>query len=250
MRPSLEAVTASMVPLVNFLSGSGVEEDVNRAVQALAVVVGTLGATGILATAALGTSCEDAVEWEGVLYISPGTVRESPERGASLGSGEIPDCEAGGRCSPPGESVQVFRLEDVDPSVAVATNTGVYLAPGTFPALPDHPLHEAVFGSSSNPNYRKRCGEPFGFVGEVRQGAGFSLRVDPNDPPDQLLEFVEDEGVWVEVDADTVVEGFDRNGVATIEDGTPVEVTVRMCEGEPSGPFADRIRPRSETARD
>jgi hypothetical protein len=111
------------VPLVNLPSESGVEEDVNRAVQAVAVVVGTLGASGILATAALGTSCEDAVEWDGVLYVSPGTVRGAPERGASLGSGEIPDCDAGGRCSLPGESVQIFRLEDVDPSVAVARSS-------------------------------------------------------------------------------------------------------------------------------
>ena len=212
----------------------------NRAAQALTVVVVALAATGILATAALGTSCEDAVEWDGVLYVAPGPEQGAPERGASLGSGEIPDCEAGGRCSPPGEAVEVFRLEGVDPTVAVATNTGVYLAPGTFPALPDHPLHEAVFGSASNPNYRKRCGQPFSFVGEVTQ-AGLSLRVDPTDPPpDQLAQLVDDDGnIWVEVDADTVVEGFDRNGVATIDDGTPVEVTARMCEGELSGPLAD-----------
>ncbi len=48
----------------------------------------------------------------------------------------------------------------------------------------------------------------------------------------------------MEVDADTVVEGFDRDGVATIEAGTPVEITARLCGGELSGPLADLIRPR------
>jgi hypothetical protein len=216
-------------------------------VQALAVVVGTLGATGILATAALGTSCADAIEWDGGLYISPGTVRGVPDRGASLGNGEIPDCtEEGGRCAPPGKAVEVFGLEGVDPSVAVATRKGVYLAPGTFPALPDHPLHELVFGSPSTPNYRKGCGEPFAFTGEVIDQAGFSLIVDPaGTPPDQVGEWLDADGyIWVEVDAYSLVEGFDRNGVATIENGTPVEVTARMCEpDEIGGPLAYRIRP-------
>lgn len=216
-----------------------------RALQALVAVTVTLGATGILATAALGTSCAEAVEWDGVRYVSVGPVRDAPEPGAALGEGEIPDCEAGGRCAPPGESVEVVRLKGVDPSVAVGARNGVYLAPGTLPELPDHPLHDAVYGSRTSPSYRERCGEPFVFTGEVGEAAG-SLRVDLADPaPDQLEQLADDGLVWVEVDAGTVVEGFDRNGVATFEVGAPVEVTARVCDlGEVSGPLAGLIRPR------
>jgi hypothetical protein len=216
---------------------------VRQALQALAAVIVALGATGILASAALGTSCAEAVEWNGIPYVSVGQVRERPERGAALGEGEIPDCEAGGRCAPPDESVQVFSLEGVDPSVAVAARDGVYLAPGTLPALPDHPLHDAVYGSRARPSYRERCGEPFVFTGEMEEASG-NLRVDLADPAPGRLEQLADDGlVWVEVDAGTVVEGFDRDGVATFEDGAPIEITARLCEGELSGPLADRIRP-------
>jgi hypothetical protein len=217
---------------------------VRRALQALAAVVLTLGATGILATVALGTSCAEAVEWNGVVYVSVGQVQEEPEPGAALGEGEIPDCEGGGRCAPAGESVEVVRLRGVDPAVAVGARDGVYLAPGTLPALPDHPLHDAVYGSPTSPSYRRRCAEPFAFAGEVEQASG-SLWVDLADPaPDQLEELADDGLVLVEVDARTVAEGFDRNGVATFEDGAPVEITARICDlPEVSGPLADEIRP-------
>jgi hypothetical protein len=216
---------------------------VYRALQAFTAVVLALGATGILATAALGTSCEEAVEWNGVLYVSV-PVREAPEPGAALGEGEIPDCVVGGRCAPPGESVEVVRLKGVDPSVAVGARDGVYLAPGTLPALTDHPLHDAAYGSPTSPSYRQRCGEPFVFTGEVEHASG-NLRVDLAAPaPNQLEQLADDGLVWVEVDAGTAVEGFDRNGVATFEDGAPVEVTARICDvGEVSGPLADEIRP-------
>jgi Family of unknown function (DUF6281) len=205
------------------------------------VVTAALVLTGILATIALGDSCEEAVEWNGERYVSVTTTHGGPGRGARLGEGEIPDCSAGGRCAPPGEAVTIFRVAGIDPGVAVAAPDGVFLAPGTFPALPDHPLHEAVFGSPASPSYREPCGTPFRFSGEVTQ-ASVTLRVDPSEPaPEQLSQ--DDGQVWVEFDADTVVAGFDRDGIATIDVGTPVDITARLCEGELAGPLADRVEP-------
>jgi hypothetical protein len=205
------------------------------------VVTAALVLTGVLATAALGDSCEEAVEWSGTRYVSVGTKSPQPGRGALLGEGAIPDCGVGGRCAPPGETVAVFRVAGVDPAVAVAARDSVFLAPGTFPALPDHPLHGAVFGSPARPSYRELCGAPFRFSGEVTQ-ASFTLRVDPAEPAPEQLE--QDDGqVWVEFDADTVVAGFDRDGIATIDVGTPVDVTARVCAGELAGPLADRVEP-------
>ena len=72
--------------------------------------------------------------------------------------------------------------------------------------------------------------------------ASFTLRVDPAQPvPEQLAP--DDGQVWVGLDADTVVAGFDRDGLATIDAGTPVALTARVCEGELAGPLADRIEP-------
>jgi hypothetical protein len=211
----------------------------------MAAVMGALVLTGILATPALGDSCGEAVEWEGAQYVAHGTPYGAPDRGARLGEGED-HCALGGRCAPPPETMAVFELEGIDPAVAVGAREGVYLGPGTFPALPDHPLHEAIFGSPAKPSYREGCGEPFRFSGEVTL-ASFNLRVDVTEPVPEQLERLVDEGqTWVELDAETRVEGFDRNGVATIDVGDEVVVTGRLCEGELSGPLADLIEPAGD----
>lgn len=208
----------------------------------MAAVTGALVLTGLLATPALGDSCVEGVEWEGALYEAHGTPHGAPVRGARLGIGAEP-CTVGGRCAPPAEEVAVFELAGVDPAVAVGAREGVYLGPGTFPALPDHPLHEAIFGSPAQPSYRQGCGGPLRFSGEVTS-ASFNLRVDIADPVPEQLESLVDEGqAWVELDADSRVEGFDRDGVATIDVGDEVEVSGRICEGELSGPLADLIEP-------
>jgi len=205
------------------------------------VVTGALFLTGVLATAALGDSCEEALEWSGTRYVAVTPAGTIPARGARLGEGELPDCTAGGRCAPPGETVAVFRLAGIDPAIAVTTRDDLYLAPGTFPALPDHPLHDALFGSPASPSYREHCREPFRFSGEATQ-AGFILRVDPDEPaPDELAS--DDGQVWVELDARSVVEGFDRNGIVTVDAGARVDVTARLCEGELAGPLVDRLEP-------
>jgi hypothetical protein len=74
--------------------------------------------------------------------------------------------------------------------------------------------------------------------------ASLSLRVDVAEPvPGQLEPFADEAEIWVDLDAETRVEGFDRNGVATIDVGDEVEITGRLCEGELWGLLADRIEP-------
>jgi hypothetical protein len=219
------------------------------ATRAAVAVTGTLALTGLLASVALGDSCAIAVRWRDVLYEGHVARHATPERGASLGEGEIPHCGAGGRCAPPEEEVGVFSLTGVPVDVAIAApglegEPLVFLAPGTFPALPDHPLHEAFFGSPRKPNYRQRCGEPFGFTGEVSQ-AMFNPRIRVAEPVPEQLEEDDDGQVWLELDANSRVEGFDRNGVATIAEGEEIAVTARLCEGsgEVPGPVVAVLRP-------
>jgi hypothetical protein len=219
------------------------------ATRAAVAVTGALTLTGVLASVALGDSCAVAVRWNDVVYEGRPARYTTPERGASLGEGEIPHCGTGGRCTPPEEEVGVFSLTGVPVDVAIAApgleaEPRVFLAPGTFPTLPDHPLHEAIFGSPAKPNYRRRCAEQFGFRGEVTQASG-TLRIRSADPvPEQLVE--DDDGqVWLELDVESQIEGFDRNGIATIVEGERIAVSARMCEvhGEPAFPVADVIRP-------
>jgi hypothetical protein len=218
------------------------------ATRAAVAVTGTLALTGVLASVAFGDSCPVAVRWKDVVYEGHVARYAAPTRGASLGEGKIPHCGTGGRCAPPEEEVGVFSLTGVPVDVAIAApgleaEPLIFLAPGTFPALPDHPLHEAIFGSPARPIYRQRCGEPFRLVGEVTQ-ATFSLRIRAPEEVPEELETVEDQ-FWLELDAQTRVEGFDRNGVATIVEGQRIAVSARMCEGhgEPVGPLADVISP-------
>jgi hypothetical protein len=216
---------------------------VRPATKAAGAVTGALVLTGLLATPALGDDCIEAVEWEGVQYVAHRAPHGAPDRGARLGEGEIPNCPVSGRCAPPAEKVAVFALDGIEPAVAVAARDAIYLRPGTFPALPDHPLHEAIFGSPARPSYREPCGEPFRFSGEVTIATS-TLRVGVAEPvPGQLELFTDEPEIWVDLDVETRVEGFDRNGVATIDVGDEVEITGRICEGEAWGLLADRIQP-------
>jgi hypothetical protein len=81
--------------------------------------------TGILAMPALGDSCIEALEWDGVHYVAHGTPSGAPDPGARLGEAEIPDCTVSGRCAPPAEKVTVFALDGIDPAVAVAARDAV-----------------------------------------------------------------------------------------------------------------------------
>jgi hypothetical protein len=218
----------------------------SQAARAAVVVTGTLAFTGVLASVALGDSCPEAVRWNDVIYVGQGGRYPVPERTRRLGEEEVEDC-IGGRCAPPEAKTALFALEGVAPEIAIAApavdaETQFFLAPGTFPALPDHPLHEAIYGSPTKPNYRQQCGESFRFAGEITQVDFLRIRVD-EPVPEQLEK--DDDQVWLELDVESRVDGFDRNGVATISEGEEVVVTARLCKvaGEPAAVLVDLLRP-------
>ncbi|MGH3027817.1 MAG: hypothetical protein ACRDMW_04610, partial [Gaiellaceae bacterium] len=55
----------------------------------------------------------------------------------------------------------------------------------------------------------------------------------------------EGEGLWLTVDAGSRIEGFDREGIATLEPGDEIVARAQLCvgHGEPAGPLAVRIEP-------
>ena len=211
--------------------------------RAFGLVVAFLVMSGTLATVALGDSCPVTIRWKDTVYTDLTARFAAPERGAPLDGATIPDCTAGGRCAPPEEEVVAFELAGVPTEVAVLVPEyfdGLFIAAGTFPELPGHPLHEAVFGRPSRPDYRQGCGAAFRLEGTVNLAS--PLRIDVSGSE---VELDEDEGTWLVVDSRTRVDGFDRNGIATLEPGDEIVVRAQACEGhgELPGPVADVIEP-------
>jgi hypothetical protein len=213
------------------------------AARACGLILAFLLASGMLATVALGESCAVTVRWNGTIYEDVPPRFALPERGAPLDGATIPDCTVGGRCAPPEESVTAYALVGVPTEVAVAVPghyDGLFVAAGTFPELADHPLHEAVFGRRNRPDYRQDCGEAFRLEGTVNLAA--PLRIDVTESE---VELSEDQGAKLVVDAGTRIDGFDRNGIATLAPGDEIVVRAQLCEGhgELPGPVARMIEP-------
>jgi hypothetical protein len=208
------------------------------------VVVVVLVASGILATVVRGDSCPVTIRWNDRVYMNAETRFAVLERGARLSAATIPDCTAGGRCAPPEETMPAFEVPGVAPAAALLVPdyfSGLFIAAGTFPELADHPLHEAVYGRPNRPNYRQDCGAAFDLEGTVNQVG--PLRIDVTSSEVELNE--EDEGAWLVVDSQTRIQGFDRNGIATLEPGDELVVRAQVCEGngEPPGLLAVVIEP-------
>jgi len=220
--------------------------DVRDGARSLGAVVLALAAGGILATVARGDSCPVTVRWNGVLYTDAQARFAVLEPGESLSDAMIPDCTAGGRCAPPEDAMAAFEISGVPPEAAVLVPDyydGLFMAAGTFPQLPDHPLHEAVYGRPNRPDYRQECGPTFAIEGAVDQVD--PLRIDVRGSEVELDE--EAEGAWLAVDSGTRIEGFDREGIATLEPGDDIVVRAQLCvgNGELAGPLAVLIeRPR------
>jgi hypothetical protein len=187
--------------------------------------------------------------------------RVALEPGPVLGEGAVPTecCDVPGECSEgvPTRPVTLRAVEGVDPAVAVinADDTidlpdgfvRVYTAPGYLIELPSHPLHDAVFGSSEDPDGQARhptCSQLRTVVGEVMETpfiGSLDLRLSEPDDPD-TRELVRD---GIVVDAHTVVEGFSRDGLPFIEQGDQAAVDLRVCEAEDGTliPLATHISP-------
>ena len=148
-----------------------------RFVIVLAVL---LSACGLIVGPASG-ACAPVVQWNDVVYFAADT-DETPRFGPSLGQAIVPPCydqgESGCSRGEKGEGIEIFRLPGIDPHIAIGADQQAFLAPGFIPAQPSHPLHEAIYGSKTQPNGRSgwHCDdEPIrGLVGTVTQGGGGS----------------------------------------------------------------------------
>jgi hypothetical protein len=219
-------------------------------------------AAAVLATAAVGativapaasSSCAEAVEWQGIRYEGMGgTLRAPVAFGERLGEGAIPSCsdEDGIGCRGPESSpVDVLRLPGIDPAIAVGVPprgrlSRVYLAPGYFPELPGHPLHDAVY-ERGRPNERlgSRCEAPVELAGTVVRtptwGGVFAVRF-AGDLVRRQFGYTA-----VFVDAQTRIVGLDRNGLPYVDAGDRLQARVRECtaSGERYKVVADLIEP-------
>ena len=184
--------------------------------RSFGAIVAALVASGILATVARSESCAVTISLNDVVYASE-EFRLALELGDALGEAEIPHCGTGGRCAPPEDTVPAFEIAGVPPEAAVLAPDyyGLFVANGTFPQLRDHPLHEALYGSPDLPSYGTGCGTVFRLEATVEQVS--PLRVDVKSADVDVDE--SGEGAWLEVDAGTRIEGFDRDGIRNARGG-------------------------------
>jgi hypothetical protein len=200
----------------------------------VACLVAVLAASGVLIGPVSANSCSVAIEWNGVRYEA-GNLNRHVAFGPSVGEASVPTCDEAAGCRAKGsEKVQAFRLQGVNPHVVLGATTAlgrdVFFAPGFFPQLPDHPLHEAVYGSASRPNELAgwRCGKAIPdllgtVVGSPGWGAVFGVRFEGGRVRRQY------DLTAVFVDARTTITGFNEFGLPRIMEGVSIRATVREC---------------------
>lgn len=206
-----------------------------RAPRFVLCLTGLLAACGLIIGPA-SASCAYSIEWNGV-YYDAGNLKRPVAFGHSLGNAVVPVCEDEGAAGCQHESagkVPIFRLPGIDPHVAVGGPSPwgheVFLAPGFFPQLPDHPLHEAAYGSTQRPNERAgwRCGPAIpDLVGTVTQTPGWGWIFGVRFQGDRVRRQYDRTAVFV--DARTTIMGFDEFGLPRITEGDRIRATVREC---------------------
>jgi hypothetical protein len=185
----------------------------------LALGVASLLALGCGESGRTGSSCVAAVRWNQTLYL--GHALKAPH-GDVLGRGVVP------ACTPDDEDAQVTirRVTKVPPALAVAREGEppgfhrVYLAPGFFPILADHPLHRALARQARGLEGPRRCSGRFRLRGTVLRtpiADGVPLRVGGRE-------------LSVNVVTDTDIIGFRRAGHPYLQRRDLVDVRGRRCD--------------------
>jgi hypothetical protein len=195
-------------------------------------------------------SCSPGITFQDAFYQHAET-KKGLAQGANLHGGVLPGCDDvvvlgpdGQRLDspPPDVPVELQRIRGVSPKLAVTRpdQPGVFLAPGTFPELPGHPLHKALFGSRSMPDAMRdrTCGPPHRVRGVLPFTPGAIGRITVATPS----------GVQVDVlvDAGTRFRGARRiAGQPSVAKGDALTVVGRRCADTYERPLvATRIRVR------
>lgn len=175
-----------------------------------------------------GASCVSKLSIEGQTYESvPGTWN-------SLALERTRPLKATESC-PRRRIVTAFALRGVPSNVAVRladSEDEIYIAPGTFPSMPKHPLHKPQFREASEPDLKKgqRC----------RTGAALSARVVSVQVLGlQLRVQTRERTLTVRVDAHTRFSRFGES-LPRLGRGDRVQVRTSVC-GDSRKPVADRI---------
>ena len=217
----------------------------------LSLSLAALTAAGLAGAAGdAGASCAAGVSFDGVFYTQTQT-RDGVARGASVQGGVQPGCDDVVVLGPDGQRldepepdvpVELLRIRGVSTKLAVTRpdQPGVFLAPGTFPQLPRHPLHTALHGSRRAPDATedRSCGPRTRHRGVLlaTPPAGGEIALTTSAGLD----------LPVIVDARTRFRGARRvAGQPVVAAGDALTVTGRRCAGPYEAPLvALRIRVR------
>jgi hypothetical protein len=148
----------------------------------------------------------------GEFYLAMPLEAPRPKAGGPVAGGLEPGCNDGGPIEPDVET-GVRAVSGVPPEVAVYHESGtstIYLNTGFFAELPDHPLHDRLYGSPDRPRNRVR-GRACRLDAEVSSTGNLVVR-DGERP------------VVVGVDARTRITGFDRGGLPYLERGDRLRI--------------------------
>jgi hypothetical protein len=160
------------------------------------------------------------VRWNQTLYF--GLAMKVPH-GSVLGRGVVPACTADDE----DQRVIIRRVANVPPALAVARDgvlgkNSVYLAPGFFPVLADHPLHGLLVRRARGLGRPRRCSGRFRLTGTVHRtpiNNGVPLRVGRRE-------------LSVQVVTGTEIIGFRRAGYPYLQRRDLVDVRGRRCDLE------------------
>lgn len=222
-----------------------------KARNLLLVTTATIAASALggVPGEALG-SCARGVNFGDAFYQHAET-RKGVAQGASLHGGVVPGCDDTVVLGPRGERldapapdvpVELQRIRGVSAKLAVVLpgQPGVFLAPGTFPELPGHPLHKALYGSRTAPDAMadRDCGPPHRVTGY--------LPYTPGPGGHMTLRTADGIDVPVAVDANTRFRGARRMArQPVVSGGDALAVVGRRCADAFARPLvAQRIRVR------
>jgi hypothetical protein len=178
---------------------------------ALAILLVLAAGCGDQAAQGEAGACADGIVWHDTFYLGsklPGHPRL--QTAAPLDGGVRPACnDSNGE--PPGEDrpADLWRLEGIAPAIAVSGSEIpwlVYLNPGAFLQLPQHPLHANYYDSPRRP-VRHLRGEPCTIDGRVESLSALFVS-----------------GRSIIVDARTQITGFDRAGMPILHEGDAVRI--------------------------